>query len=115
MDEFKKTYLVDFSIKMTHYDYFRGHQIFNDGRFFIARHGNKVLKSTTRHGIELLIASVSKQATNLELAEYHLARVLDLVTSELGTNPAGDEENALLIQLKRTHALLIQTQWKRSK
>ena len=100
---------------MTHYDYFRGHQIFFDGRFFTARHGNQVLKSTTQNGIELLIASVSKPCTNLELAEYHLARVFDLVTSELGTNPAGDEENALLIQLKRTHALLIQTQWTRSK
>lgn len=100
---------------MTKNDYFCGHHIFFDGRFFIARHGNQVLKSTTRHGIELLIASVSRPCTNLELAEYHLARVFDLVTSELGTNPTGDEENALLIQLKRTHALLIQTQWKQLK
>lgn len=100
---------------MTQYDYFRGHQIFFDGRFFTARHGNKVLRATTRHGIELLIASVSRPCTNLELAEFHLARVLDLITSELGNNPPGDEENALLIQLKRSHALLIQTQWKLSK
>lgn len=95
---------------MIHYDYFRGHQIFYDGRFFTARHENQVLRATTRHGIELLIASVSKPCTNLELAEFHLARVFDLVTSELGQNPEGDAENALLIQLKRTQALLIQTQ-----
>lgn len=100
---------------MTNFDYFRGHQIFYDGRFFTARHENQVLRATTRHGIELLIASVSKPCTNLELAEFHLARVFDLVTSELGYNPEGDEENALLIQLKRTQALLIQTQWLLSK
>lgn len=100
---------------MTHYDYFRGHQIFFDGRFFIAHHGNKELRAITRKGIELLIAGVSGPCNNLELAESHIARALDLVTYEVGTNPTGDEENALLIQLKRTHALLIQTQWKRSK
>lgn len=100
---------------MTNYDYFRGHQIFYDGRFFTARHGNQILKATTRHGIELLIASVSKPCTNLELAEFHLARVFDLVTSELGKYPEGAAENALLIQLKRTQALLIQSEWILSK
>lgn len=100
---------------MIKYDYFRGHQIFFDGRFFIARHGKTELRALTRKGIELLIAGVTGPCNNLELAETHLARAIDLVTYELGTYPEGDEENALLIQLKRTHALLIQMQWKQSK
>lgn len=100
---------------MTNYDYFRGHQIFFDGRFFISRHNNQVLKATTRHGIELLISSVCRPCTNFELAEFHLARVLDLVTSELGVNPIGDQENALLIKLKTCHALLCLITFKHSK
>lgn len=96
-------------------DYFRGHLITNDGKWYIAHHGGTTLRALTRRGIEFLIAGVSYQTSFFDLAEYHIDRAIDLITAELGTNPTGDEENALLIQLKRTQALLLQTQWTRLK
>lgn len=96
-------------------DYFRGHLITNDGKWYIAHHGGTTLRALTRRGIELLIAGVSCETSFFDLADYHIGRAIDLITAELGNNPTGDEENALLIQLKRTHALLIQTQWTRLK
>lgn len=96
-------------------DYFRGHLITNDGKWYIANHGGTTLRALTRRGIELLIAGVSHETSFFDLADYHIVRAIDLITAELGNNPTGDEENALLIQLKRTHALLIQTQWTRLK
>lgn len=96
-------------------DYYRGHLITFDGKWYIAHHGGSTLQSQTRKGIELLIAAVAGDTTFFDLADYHIGRAIDLITAELGNNPTGDEENALLIQLKRTHALLIQTQWKQLK
>lgn len=96
-------------------DYYRGHLITTDGQWYIAHHCGATLRALTRKGIERLIASVSCETSFFDLADYHIGRAIDLVTAELGKNPQGDEENALLIQLKRTHALLIQTQWKRLK
>lgn len=96
-------------------DYYRGHLITNDGKWYVAHHGGTTLRALTRHGIELLINGVSFETSFFDLADYHIGRAIDLITAELGNNPAGDEENALLIQLKRTHALLIQTQWKQLK
>lgn len=96
-------------------DYFRGHLITTDGKWYIAHHGGVTLRALTRKGIELLITGVSHETSFFDLADYHIGRAIDLITAELGNNPSGDEENALLIQLKRTHALLIQTQWKQLK
>ena len=96
-------------------DYFRGHLITTDGKWYIAHHSGTTLRALTRQGIELLIAGVSDETSFFDLADYHIGRAIDLITAELGNNPTGDAENALLIQLKRTHALLIQTQWKRLK
>lgn len=93
-------------------DYYRGHLITTDGKWYIAHHGGNTLRALTRKGIELLITGVSCETSFFDLADYHIVRAIDLITAELGKNPQGDEENALLIQLKRTHALLIQTQWK---
>ena len=96
-------------------DYFRGHLITTDGKWYIAHHGGTTLRSLTRSGIELLISGVSHETSFFDLADYHIGRAIDLITAELGNNPTSDDENALLIQLKRTHALLVQTQWKRLK
>lgn len=100
---------------MKQVDYFLGHAITTDGKWYIAHHGHTTLRALTREGLENLIRGVSAETTNLDMAEYHFLRAIALITAELGNNPAGDEENTLLIQLKRTHALLIQVQWKRSK
>lgn len=102
-------------MKLKQSDYYRGHLITTDGPWYIAHHGEYTLRALTRQGIEGLIASLSSEASFFDLADYHIGRAIDLITAEVGKDPEGDEENALLVQMKRTHALLIQTQWKRSK
>lgn len=96
-------------------DYYRGHLITTDGKWYIAHHGGTTLRALTRRGIELLIDGVSHETSNLDLAEYHINRAIALCTAELGKNPQGVAENALLIKLKSSHALLIQILWKQSK
>lgn len=96
-------------------DYYRGHLITFDGKWYIAHHGGSTLRSQTRKGIELLIAAVAGDTTFFDLADYHLRRTIELCTAEFGYNPTEVEENKLLIQLKRAHAKLIEFVWKQSK
>lgn len=89
-------------------DYYRGHLITFDGKWYIAHHGETTLRALSRQGIELLIFSVMADKSSMfDLADYHIGRCIELITSELGKNPTGEDENTLLIQLKRTHALLL--------
>lgn len=96
-------------------DYYRGHLITFDGKWYIAHHGDTTLQALTRQGIELLIAAVAGDTTFFELADYHLRRTIELCTAQFGNNTTNDEENALLIKLKTCHALLTLISWKQSK
>lgn len=96
-------------------DYYRGHLITTDGKWYIAHHGASTLRAQTRKGIELLIASVAGDTTFYDLVDYHLRRTIELCTGEFGYNPTDEEANKLLIQLKRCHAKLIEMVWTQSK
>lgn len=95
--------------------YFAGHYVTFDGHHYIARHGSQTLKAPTRRGIEFLIEQVSHIHDALESAEYHAARVVEILTKYIGTNPKSEDENLALINAKKSLAQIIKLQWTKLK
>lgn len=87
--------------------FYKGHKISKLGVFWQTQHGETFCRSCTRAGIESLIDNLTGCQDERQNALYHLERAAQILERNLTNAAAIDEENELLVSVKKSIAKLI--------
>ena len=87
--------------------FYKGHKISKLGVFWQTQHGETFCRACTRSGIESLIDNLTGCQDEKQNALYHLERAAQILERNLTDADALDEENELLVSVKKSIAKLI--------
>lgn len=87
--------------------FYKGHKISKLGVFWQTTHGETLCRACTRSGIESLIDKLTGCQDEKQNALYHLERAAQILERNLTDAGALDEENELLVSVKKSIAKLI--------
>lgn len=87
--------------------FYKGHKISKLGVFWQTQHGETLCRACTRSGIESLIDNLTGCHDEKQNALYHLERAAQILERNLTDAAALDEENELLVSVKKSIAKLI--------
>lgn len=87
--------------------FYKGHKISKLGVFWQTQHGETFCRACTRSGIESLIDKLTGCQDEKQIALYHLERAAQILERNLTNTAANDEENELLVSVKKSIAKLI--------
>lgn len=87
--------------------FYKGHKITKLRIFWQTEHGELLCRATTRMGIEKLIDSLTGCQDEKQNALYHLERAAQILERNLSDPAAIDEENELLVSVRKNIAKLI--------
>lgn len=87
--------------------FYKGHKISKLGVFWQTQHGETFCRACTRSGIESLIDNLTGCQDEKQNALYHLERAAQILERNLSNAAAIDEENELLVSVKKSIAKLI--------
>ena len=87
--------------------FYKGHKITKLRVFWQTQHGEIFCRSCTRSGIESLIDYLTGCQDEKQNALYHLERAAKILERHLSDPAAIDEENELLVSVKKSIAKLI--------
>ena len=87
--------------------FYKGHKIVKLAVFWQTQHGETYLCSCTRPGIESLIDKLTGSQDEKQTALYHLERAAQILERSLSDPYSNDEENELLVSVKKSIAKLI--------
>ena len=87
--------------------FYKGHKIVKLGVFWQTQHGETFCRACTRSGIESLIDHLIGCQDEKQNALYHLERAAQILERNLTDADAIDEENELLVSVKKSIAKLI--------
>lgn len=87
--------------------FYKGHKISKLGVFWQTQHGETFCRACTRSGIESLIDKLTGCQDEKQNALYHLERAAQILERNLMHPFACDEENELLVSVKKSIAKLI--------
>ena len=87
--------------------FYKGHKITKIGVFWQTQHGETFCRACTRSGIESLIDNLTGCQDEKQNALYHLERAAQILERNLSNAAAIDEENELLVSVKKSIAKLI--------
>ena len=87
--------------------FYKGHKISKLGVFWQTQHGETFCRACTRSGIESLIDNLTGCQDEKQNALYHLERAAQILERNLTDADAIDEENELLVSVKKSIAKLI--------
>ena len=86
--------------------FYKGHKITKLGVFWQTQHGETFCRACTRSGIESLIDILTGSQDEKITALYHLERAAQILERNLTDAAAIDEENELLVSVKKSIAKL---------
>lgn len=86
--------------------FYKGHKISKLGVFWQTQHGETFCRACTRSGIESLIDNLTGCQDEKQNALYHLERAAQILERNLTDAAASDEENELLVSVKKSIAKL---------
>ena len=81
--------------------FYKGHKISKLGVFWQTQHGETFCRACTRSGIEKLIDNLTGCQDDKQNALYHLQRAAQILERNLSDSAALDEENELLVSVKK--------------
>ena len=87
--------------------FYKGHKITKLAFFWQTQHGEITCRACTRSGIESLIDKLTGCQDEKQNALYHLERAVQILERNLTDATASDEENELLVSIKKSIAKLI--------
>lgn len=87
--------------------FYKGHKITKLGVFWQTQHGETFCRACTRSGIESLIDKLTGCQDEKQNALYHLERAAQILERNLTDADALDEENEILVSLRKNIAKLI--------
>lgn len=87
--------------------FYKGHKISKLGVFWQTQHGETFCRACTRSGIESLIDNLTGCQDEKQNALYHLERAAQILERNLSNAAAIDEENELLVSVKKSIVKLI--------
>lgn len=87
--------------------FYKGHKISKLGVFWQTQHGETFCRACTRLGIESLIDNLTGCQDEKQNALYHLERAAQILERNLSDPAAIDEENELLVSVRKNIAKLI--------
>lgn len=87
--------------------FYKGHKISKLGVFWQTQHGETFCRACTRSGIESLIDNLTGCQDEKQNALYHLERAAQILERNLTDAAALDEENEILVSVKKSIAKLI--------
>lgn len=87
--------------------FYKGHKITKLGVFWQTQHGETFCRACTRSGIESLIDNLTGCQDEKQNALYHLERAAHILERNLSDPAAIDEENELLVSVRKNIAKLI--------
>lgn len=87
--------------------FYKGHKITKLGVFWQTQHGETFCRACTRSGIESLIDNLIGCPEDKQTVLYHLERAAFILERNLIDPFACDEENELLVSVKKSIAKLI--------
>ena len=87
--------------------FYKGHKIVKLGVFWQTQHGETFCRACTRSGIESLIDHLIGCQDEKQNALYHLERAAQILERNLTDADALDDENELLVSVKKSIAKLI--------
>lgn len=87
--------------------FYKGHKISKLGVYWQTQHGLTTCRACTRTGIEKLIDDLTGLKDEKETALYHLDRAAQILERNLYDSAANDEENELVVSVKKSIAILI--------
>lgn len=87
--------------------FYKGHKITKIGVFWQTQHGETFCRACTRSGIESLIDKLTGSQDEKQIAWYHLDRAAYILERNLTNPAANDEENELLVSVKKSISKLI--------
>ncbi len=87
--------------------FYKGHKISKLGVFWQTQHGETFCRACTRSGIESLIDNLTGCQDERQNVLYHLERAAQILERNLTDAAASDEENELLVSVKKSIAKLI--------
>lgn len=86
--------------------FYKGHKIVKLGVFWQTQHGETFCRACTRSGIESLIDHLTGCQDEKQNALYHLERAAQILERNLTDADALDDENELLVSVKKSIAKL---------
>lgn len=81
--------------------FYKGHKISKLGVFWQTQHGETFCRACTRSGIESLIDNLTGCQDDKQNALYYLQRAALILERNLSDSAARDEENELLVSVKK--------------
>lgn len=87
--------------------FYKGHKVYKLGVFWQTQHGDTFCRACTRGGIEMLIDKLYSCEDERQNALYHLQRAAQILERNLSDPAAIDEENELLVSVRKNIAKLI--------
>ena len=87
--------------------FYKGHKITKVAFFWQTQHGEITCRACTRPGIELLIDKLTGCQDVKQNALYHLERAAQILERNLSDPAAIDEENEILVSVRKNIAKLI--------
>ena len=87
--------------------FYKGHKISKLGVFWQTQHGETFCRACTRSGIESLIDNLTGCQDEKQNALYHLERAAQILERNLTDADALDEENEILVSVRKNIAKLI--------
>lgn len=87
--------------------FYKGHQISKLRVFWQTQHGELLCRATTRSGVEKLIDNLTGCRDEKQNALYHLERAAQILERNLSDPAAIDEENEILVSVRKNIAKLI--------
>lgn len=87
--------------------FYKGHKISKLGVFWQTQHGETFCRACTRSGIESLIDNLTGCQDEKQNALYHLERAAHILERNLTDADALDEENEILVSVRKNIAKLI--------
>ena len=87
--------------------FYKGPKISILGVFWQTQHGETFCRACTRSGIESLIDNLTGCQDEKQNALYHLERAAQILERNLTDSAAIDDENELLVSVKKSIAKLI--------
>lgn len=87
--------------------FYKGHKITKLGVLWQTQHGETFCRACTRSGIESLIDNLIGCQDEKQNALYHLERAAQILERNLTDAAASDEENELLVSVRKNIAKLI--------
>lgn len=87
--------------------FYKGHKITKLGVFWQTQHGETFCRACTRTGIESLIDNLTGGQDEKQNALYHLERAAHILERNLSDPAAVDEENEILVSVRKNIAKLI--------